>query len=294
MFLTDRMTRRFIPWFVLMFLLTYFLNDMVSQSDQQTAACPDYLDERVDIVDISISQADDDLRIEGGNNAEVKKGIEMEPEETYCVPKSLHFIWVGKLIPEKYQKNILSFVPNNPEYEINLWTETITDELRKNMTTVKVHDILSEIANYITKPLYDVEENVGGKSDIIRYEIVYKHGGVYFDTDSISVQPFRDVLTHSFMSNHGAPWKNLQNSVFGFPKNSKYLEYVFRALKWNMLEREGGMEQSVPWKTGPAFFSGCFLNYNDPGINMINQKYLVFPKSNVSLTYQTMDATWMG
>ena len=33
------------------------------------------------------------------------------------------------------------------------------------------NDFFSEIADYITKPLYDVEENVGGKSDIIRYEV---------------------------------------------------------------------------------------------------------------------------
>ena len=34
-----------------------------------------------------------------------------------------------------------------------------------------IHFFFSEIADYITKPLYDVEENVGGKSDIIRYEV---------------------------------------------------------------------------------------------------------------------------
>jgi len=47
------------------------------------------------------------------------------------------------------------------------------------------------------------------------------------------VKPFRDVLTHSFVS-HVEGWKNICNGVFGFPKGSKFLEYVFRALEWNM------------------------------------------------------------
>jgi len=49
----------------------------------------------------------------------------------------------------------------------------------------------------------------------------------------------------------------------------------------------------VPWKTGPPFFSGAYINYNDTLINMINQKYLVTAGNNVSLVYQTMDAAWM-
>jgi len=247
-------------------------------------------DDRVEIINLSISQANESLRIEGGNIQEVKEGIEMEKERLYCVPKKLHFIWLGKLIPEKYQQNILSFRKYNPEYEINLWTETISDELRKNLSSITVRDVISEMSDYMTKALIDSEPNVGGKSDILRYEIVYRNGGVYLDTDSISVQPFKDVLTRSFVANIGDPWKNIQNSVFGFPKGSKFLEYVFRALVWNI--EEGGEDLGVPWKTGPAFFSGAFVNYNDSNINMIDQKYLVQDKTEFSLSYQTMDATW--
>jgi len=246
-------------------------------------------DERVDIIGLEECQANPDTKIEGGNIRLVKEGIEMEPELSYCVPKSLHFIWLGKMLPEKYQKNIHTFRKHNPDYQINLWTELISDELRKNLSTVDIHDINSILDEFVVKPLYDKEENVGGRSDILRYEVIYRNGGVYFDTDSVCVKPFKDVLTHSFVS-HVEGWKNICNGVFGFPKGSKFLEYVFRALEWNINDDEN---LGVPWKTGPAFLSGAYINYNDTLINMINQKYLVNAETNNSLVYQTMDAAWM-
>jgi len=256
-------------------------------------------DERVDITDFGIVQKDEVLRI--GKNRysyrEITAEFKMEPEETYCIPKSLHFIWLGQLIPEKYQKNILTFRPNNPEYEINLWTEVITDELRANMTSVNVRDIMPEIARYITKPLFDKATNVGAKSDILRYEIVYQNGGTYADTDSLSVLPFNDLLTHSWVTNSLEPWHAVSNAFFGFPKYSKFLEYVFRALKWNM--RNGmskdadGNEYDIPNTTGPGFLTGCFMKYNDTKINIMNAKYTTF-LCNESIAYQTLDASWIG
>ncbi|XP_023335541.1 uncharacterized protein LOC111706843 [Eurytemora carolleeae] len=143
--------------------------------------------------------------------------------------------------------------------------------------------------DYSLKDLFDQEENIGGKSDILRYEIVYRNGGVYFDTDSISLKPFFSLLTNSFVSQNYDGWNNIQNSVFGFPKGSKYLEYVMKALRWNIKQNN---PNGVPSRTGPAFFSGAFVKYNDANIHMIHQKYLALPLSNTSISYQTYDATW--
>ena len=48
----------------------------------------------------------------------------------------------------------------------------------------------SEIENFTTKDLIHGERNVGAKSDIARYEMVYRHGGMYLDTDSIRFHLF--------------------------------------------------------------------------------------------------------
>ena len=40
------------------------------------------------------------------------------------VPKILHFIWIGSIIPNKYIDNLNTYVNNNnPEYKINLWVD---------------------------------------------------------------------------------------------------------------------------------------------------------------------------
>jgi len=245
-------------------------------------------DDRVEILDLPRVMADPETRIEGGFVTVIKEGLFMEPEITYCVPKKLHFIWLGSVLPEKYQKNILTFRKLNPDYQINLWTELISDELRANLTTIEIHDIIRAMEDFVVKPIYDKEENFGARSDILRYEIIYRNGGVYFDTDSVCVKPFNDVLTHSFVA-HVDWWKNICNGVFGLPKGSKFLEYVFRALEWNY---NTDPKMNIPGKTGPGMLSGSFLNYNDTAINMIHQKYLVNSLTNDSLVYQTLDGSW--
>ncbi|XP_023341973.1 inositol phosphoceramide mannosyltransferase 3 [Eurytemora carolleeae] len=247
-------------------------------------------DPRVELTNLSITQKDPKTTIGGRNTQAITVDLPIEPETSYTVPKKLHFIWMGKHIPEKYQKNILTFVKVNPDYQVHLWTQIITNDLRKNLTGVNLEDIDREIKDYSVKDLLNQEENIGGKSDILRYEIVYRNGGVYFDTDSISLKPFFSLLTYSFVSQNYDGWNNIQNSVFGFPKGSKFLEFVMKALRWNIKKNN---PNSVPWRTGPAFFSGAFVKYNDTNIHMIHQKYLALPKSNTSISYQTYDATWI-
>jgi len=247
-----------------------------------------YTDDRITVLNLSHAQRNSETIIGGWAVKSVEETLERHPEKTYCVPKTIHFIWLGDEIPIKYQNNIITFTKVNPDYEIVLWTEIITEEVKRSLTKVSIRDIRKEMENYQTKPLFGRESNVGVISDILRYEIVYRNGGVYYDTDSISLKPLQDALTHSFVSNALDPYHNICNSVFGFPKGSMFLEYVLRQLKVNINKSPNA---SPPGKSGPAFFSGAFVAYGDDNINMISQKDLLF-QSSTALTYQTMDASW--
>ena len=39
-------------------------------------------------------------------------------EETYAVPRRLHFIWIGTKIQDKYVDNIRKYVEDNPDYKV--------------------------------------------------------------------------------------------------------------------------------------------------------------------------------
>lgn len=248
-------------------------------------------DPRVEVTNVIEDQKRPD-KIGGPNCVNIEVDLPHEFDENNCVPKKLHFIWVGGLLPDKYISNIKSFKTNNPEYEINLWTQVITQELLKNSTnTFIVNNITSAMENYITKDLIDAEPNMGAKSDILRYEVVYRNGGVYFDTDSHSEKPFLKVLTRSFVTQVNGGYNNISNSVFGFPRRSRFLKYVLKLLRYHIGKNP---DAGVPWKTGPAFWSGAFLKYNSSSINMIPQKYLCLEKTDLALVSQTHDASWMG
>jgi len=266
-----------------------FYVDPSASNLSNTLYCP-VTDPRVNITNIAISQQKPETAIAGEFVLNIDTTYMMkEPENSYCVPKKIHFVWIGKEIPENYQANIITFVELNPLYEVILDRIYCLNDRKSEIFCID--SILArEISEYTVKDLFDKEDNMGAKADIIRYEIVYRNGGVYYDTDSICVKPLNDVLTHSFVSSRVDEYHNVNNSVFGFPKGSRFLEFVLRLLRWNILKDPNAW---VPQKTGPVFFSGAFVNYDDSNINMISQHNLALAHTDISLSYQTYDATWM-
>lgn len=94
------------------------------------------------------------------------------------IPKIIHHIWLGSPLPEKCRILRETWIKNHPDWKFVLWTD-------------------AEIAQFglENKDIYDASSNWGEKSDIARYEIVHRYGGLYVDTDYESVKPM-DVLHH--------------------------------------------------------------------------------------------------
>ena len=67
----------------------------------------------------------------------------------------------------------------------------------------------------------DELKEAGARSDLLRYEVVHQYGGIYMDTDSISVKGLDAAFTQSFVVYSLSPWNNLQNSIFGMPKGDQ-------------------------------------------------------------------------
>jgi mannosyltransferase OCH1-like enzyme len=56
----------------------------------------------------------------------------------------------------------------------------------------------------VNKSWYDKEPTYNGKSDILRYEILYQNGGIYIDADSFIMRPFQlDSLIQQFNRDAG-------------------------------------------------------------------------------------------
>ena len=100
------------------------------------------------------------------------------------IPRKIHYCWFGgNPLPDLAQKCIASWQKYLPDYEIIRWDESNYD----------VNKIPYTKEAYAAKKFAFV-------SDYARFDILYQHGGLYFDTDVEIVQDMSDIITvGSFM-----------------------------------------------------------------------------------------------
>ena len=89
------------------------------------------------------------------------------------IPKKIHQIWLGPL--ESPIKAMDSWRILHPDWEYFLWTEA-------NMPSLK------------NQQVFDDSDNYPQKSDILRYELLVKHGGIFVDADEYCIKPIDDLL----------------------------------------------------------------------------------------------------
>lgn len=108
------------------------------------------------------------------------KNNHFEKQTKLRIPKIIHQIWLGGPLPEKYKLLQQSWIRNHPDWKYKLWTE-------KEIAAFKLKN----------QTAYDESTNYAQKSDIARYEILFREGGVYVDTDFECFQPF-DLFHYCF------------------------------------------------------------------------------------------------
>lgn len=134
---------------------------------------------------------------------------------SYDIPKKLHLYW-GKNdnLSKLHFLTVKSFLKHHPEWEISVWYDSHYQE-QKNWVTaenklpyigknyfddlhtikqVSIRDICST-GIQINHQLPEVK-----KSDIFRYYIIYKEGGVYSDFDILYLKSIQNLL-NTFISN---------------------------------------------------------------------------------------------
>lgn len=100
------------------------------------------------------------------------------------IPRTIHQIWLGSKVPEKYDRWRKSWIKYNPTFKYILWDEKKILKL-----------------GLINEKQFIQAKNFGCKSDIARYEILYKFGGIYVDTDFEALKPLSlKFLSYSFIA----------------------------------------------------------------------------------------------
>jgi len=169
-------------------------------------------------------------------------------KDSHSIPKIIHFIWVGSELPEPYSQNIDDWKQKNPDFEVMVWDDAKVNSFKPSMQNVE---------------LFDSAPRFGGKSDILRYEILKKHGGLYVDTDFICVSGFSDLHDkYSFYAGICLERPvQLNNGIMASAPNHPILDICIGQMRldnpWNIQ----CPETLVLYQTGPWALTRSFLHY---------------------------------
>lgn len=167
----------------------------------------------------------------------------LPPQQELKIPKIIHQIWIGSPVPPVFEKYMNSWKKMHAGrgWKYILWT----DETVKNL--FPLHN----------QKFYDESESMGVKSDLLKWEIVYRYGGVYADMDFECLKPL-DLLHYTYDFYTGfqpfdAFFVQLGAALFAAYPGHPLLKHCIETIKddWH--------EKGAPKKSGPVHFSKSFI-----------------------------------
>lgn len=170
----------------------------------------------------------------------------IQPLSEPIIPLKIHQIWIGpRPLPEKIKWMTETWAKMHPNWEYKLWTN---------------EDL--ETFDLINKEAFDEAINWGAKSDILRYEILAKHGGVYLDIDFECIKPL-DPLHYNYsfyccMVNESEA--QVANGLIGCIPNHPVMHGCIDNIKKNKLKGTNN-SNLIMEQTGPILITKIIGNY---------------------------------
>lgn len=148
------------------------------------------------------------------------------------IPKIIHQIWLGPADPPMKWLNSWRDMHVTSGWEYRLWRD-------KDVTPL-VNDIAYELAPEYCR-----------KADILRYEILYNHGGVYIDADTFclkNIDPLLKIDEKIFAVMENKYNNLVANGVIGCTKHNVFMKEVINNITHDL--------SLMAWEaTGPKFFT---------------------------------------
>lgn len=190
------------------------------------------------------------------------------------IPTILHVIWLGGKLPREYEGFYHSWQTSHPSWTHIFWTDhpanyelgTVLcktfEELSACLasTDTKGLKIVVDTAGLIfdNKKFFNASRYYGEKSDILRWEVVYRFGGVYVDTDFECFHPL-DNLNHCFDFYTGLQPLDINHvqlgaALFGAIPGHPIMQECIQKIQHNQHIMQ------IIARTGPIHFTRCFLS----------------------------------
>lgn len=185
-------------------------------------------------------------------------------------PKIIHQIWLGdKKMPRQFSSYMESWKRFHPKWKYILWTDTDFPLINTNV--------------------FNQTDNFGIKSDVLRYEILYKFGGLYVDLDFECFKPLDPLLERMqknvFAASEGKTptySNSVANAMIGALPNSEFLEKAIEELPINFKKTytdkgDTDFVEMVSKSCGPAFITSLHKKY--PNLLHVFQRLKFYPRT---------------
>jgi inositol phosphorylceramide mannosyltransferase catalytic subunit len=157
------------------------------------------------------------------------------------IPRVFHQIWLGpEPFPREYEVYQHSWKRRHPGWEVRLWTEgDLPDDL-------------------VRKEIYELLRRPAERSDLLRFELLDRHGGVYLDVDFECLRSIEPLLEGvSFFCAYNDPGR-VNNAVIGAVPGHPLLARAIRELRpretFGPVDKDG---------TGPLFLNRLVADFPD-------------------------------
>jgi mannosyltransferase OCH1-like enzyme len=170
-------------------------------------------------------------------------------------------------MPEKFKQYIQTWKDNHPTWKFMIWTPVNMPKL-------------------INQKEYDREKTYAGKSDIARYEVLNKIGGIYVDVDIENYKPIDRILKgiEFFVTYERDGY--VVPTIMGCTPGHPLIKKIIDGLPENQKMHVGSKDISS--KSGPKYISKI-LDYNDERLTIFPRFYfqptLEFEKDNMVRKY---------
>jgi len=203
----------------------------------------------------------------------------IEPSKELKIPKIIHQIWLDDehsgTLPQEFVPYVKTCIEKHlgDDWQYKLWTDKDVENL-----------------NLYNREYYDTATNFGVKSDLLKWEIIYKFGGVYLDTD-IECLKSLEILHYTYDFYVGiqpleTKYLQLGAGVFAARPGHPILKHCIETIK------DDWSKKGTVNKTGPVHFTKSFyIRAGRSNIDIALPPQYFYPICNPPAFFRTPRAT---
>jgi mannosyltransferase OCH1-like enzyme len=175
---------------------------------------------------------------------------------------SIYQTWIqSNFVSENMYNAVQSVIQNNSIFNYQIFTnEKIIELLENQFEFPLLHKAYNKLKPYAFK------------SDLIRYYLLYKYGGVYIDIDAICLNSIAELYyDYDLVFCKDLNSTSISNGFICAKKNNQFFKYLIVKIVDDIIN-DVNYENDM-FITGPGVLGECFSNYFNLNKNLIEGNY---------------------